>query len=353
MFGEDAAEQRPADRGDRPHRGDVDHVAGPILRRHDVADVRLDEADETAALGELLNLRLPLMNLTLLMCLLYAWWILAKQVAQAFQAWGTYIAVDLGWAAMLLALTLVLTLLGRTDLTSICAIFLTTYFLSGLAAAPFARRSSGTGPPLPFVRPILQHGGFLLLNGIISAAAYGIDRILLQRLLGPQEVGLYQAHLLTIYGLVSSLMTLVLTYAFPLFCRDDSNAMRRTLRRISWLQYPFTLLASALVGFTGLWLYGYPISAPLFICLCLFGAIQFHAQIKAWYISSKGAAATGRVLGSQVLFLGVTVLLLWGLVGRFGIVAGGLSQLISSLIALVYLTRIEATLAVREGSTPA
>jgi teichuronic acid exporter len=301
-------------------------------------------------LGDLLNLKLALMNLTVLMSLLYAWWLLAKQVAQAFQAWGTYIAVDLGWAIILLVLAAVLMVLGRAELTAICTAFLAAYFLAGLLAGKWVRRSIGTGPALAFVRPILQHGGFLLLNGIIGAAAYSIDRLLLQRLLGPQEVGLYQAHFLAIFGLVSSLMTLVLTYAFPLFCRDDHSGMHQTLKRFARLQYPFTLTLSALVGIAGLWLYGYPISTPLFICFCLFGGIQFHTQIKAWYIASKGPAATRRVLGSQVLFLGVAVLLLMAMVERLGMVAGGLSLLIASLIALFYLSWIEKKLSAQEAA---
>jgi len=296
-------------------------------------------------LGAWLNLQRPLMNLTLLMSLLYAGWILAKQIAQAFQSWGTYIVVDLGWAAILLLLVVVLIRLGRSEVTTIGAAFLAAYFLSSLAIVKWVRRSIGTGPARAFARPILQHGGFLLLNGVVGITSYSIDRVLLQRFLGPQEVGLYQAHFISIYGLVISLMTLVLTYAFPLFCRDDRNAMGQNLKRIGWLQYPFTLVLSALMGLAGLYLYDYPISAPLFICLCLFGGIQFHGQIKAWYLSSKGTAATRRVLGSQVLFLGVAVVLLIGLVGRLGMLAGGVSLLAASVAALVYLNHIEKDLA--------
>ncbi len=292
-------------------------------------------------LGEWLNIQRPLMNLTLVMSLLYAWWILAKQVAQAFQAWGSYIAADLGWALLLLGLAALLMALGQMTLTTACAAFWTAYFFSGLALAKWARKVIGTGPAVAFARPILQHGGILLLNGIIGTAAYSVDRLLLQRFLGPQEVGLYQAHLLATFGLVSSLMNLILTYAFPLFCRDDHNAMHQSLKRISWLQYPFTILLSAVVGMAGLYLYGYPVSPLLFICFCLFSGLQFHSQIKAWYISSKGAAATRRVLGSQLLFLGMVIVLLTGLTKHLGIQAGGVSLVASSLISLLYLSRIE------------
>lgn len=292
-------------------------------------------------LGVWLGLQRPLMNLTLLMSLVYAGWLLAKQIAQAFQAWGVYIAVDLGWAALLLALVGCLTALDHTEPTTIGAAFLAAYLLSSLVIGRWLRRSLGSGPALAFARPILQHGGFLLLNGIVGISAYSIDRVLLQRYLGPQEVGVYQAHFLAVYGLVSSLMTLVLTYAFPIFCRDEGYALRQSLRRFSRLQYPFTLALCTLVGLAALWLYDYPVSAPLFICFCLFGSIQFHGQIKAWYISSKGPDTTRRVLGSQVLFLAVNVLLLVGLVGRLGMVSGGISLLAGALAALFYLNRLE------------
>jgi O-antigen/teichoic acid export membrane protein len=286
-----------------------------------------------------------LMNLALPMTLLYAWWLLAKQIAQAFQAWGTYIAIDLGWATILLGTTTLLISSGHTELLPICTAFLSAYFLSGLAAGKWVLRSLGTGPALAFARPIIQHGGFLLLNGMIGVAAYSIDRILLQRFLGAREVGLYQAHFLATYGLIGAMMTMVLTYAFPLFCRDDSNLLRQTLRRFTRLQYAFTLPASAAVGTAALWLYGYPVSWPLFACLCLFGSIQFHGQVKAWYIASKGTDATRQVLGSQVLFLAINIMLLCGLARRLGIVAGGISLLVAALAALFYLIRTENRLA--------
>jgi O-antigen/teichoic acid export membrane protein len=295
-------------------------------------------------MGAWLHIDRRLMDLTLLMSLFYAWWSLAKQIAQALQAWRTYVAVDLGWAVIALGLVILLVVVGRTELAAICAVFWIGYFCSGMAAAKFVVKSFGTGSALTFAGPILQHGGLMLLNGLTGVAAYSIDRILLQYFLGAREVGLYQAHFLATYGLVGSLMTLMLTYAFPLFCRDDRNLLRQTLRRITRLQYAFTLAASAVVGIVALWLYGYPVSLPLFACLCLFGSIQFHGQVKAWYIASKGAAATRQVLGSQVIFLLVNIALLSGLARRLGITAGGISLLVAALAALFYLIRTERRL---------
>ncbi|MFZ1985258.1 MAG: oligosaccharide flippase family protein [Desulfatitalea sp.] len=299
-------------------------------------------------IGTWLHIDRRLMDLTLMMSLFYAWWSLAKQIAQALQDWRTYVAADLGWAIIVLGLFTLLVGIGRAELAAICFVFWAAYFCAGLAAGKFVVKSFGTGSALTFAGPMLQHGGLMLLNGLIGVAAYSVDRILLQYFLGAQEVGLYQAHFLATYGLVGSLMTLVLTYAFPLFCRDDRNLLPQTLRRFTRLQYAFTLAPSAVVGTAALWLYGYPMSLPLFACLCLFGSIQFHGQIKAWYIASKGAAATRRVLGSQVIFLFVNIVLLFGLARRLGIVAGGISLLVAALAALLFLIRTEKKLARHE-----
>jgi O-antigen/teichoic acid export membrane protein len=177
----------------------------------------------------------------------------------------------------------------------------------------------------------------MLLSGLVTVSTYSMDRIIIQKSLGPESVGLYQAHFLATFGVVSALMTILITYLFPLFCRDDNGHLHRNLGRLSLLQYPVTILLSAAVGRGVLWLYGYPLCLPLLVCLTLFGAVQFHVQMKAWYLSSKGANTALIALGSQLTFLILNAMILVVLVDRLGIISGGIALLAAALGSLLYL----------------
>jgi O-antigen/teichoic acid export membrane protein len=136
-------------------------------------------------------------------------------------------------------------------------------------------------------------------------------------------------------------MTIIITYAFPLFCRDDSRQLQGQLKRISIIQYPITLLISLGLGAVVLWLYQYPVSLALYLCLSLFCAVQFHSQIKAWYFAGQGTDATRRLLGAQILSLCVNVAVLLILVPHVGVLSGGIALLAAGCAMLGYLYHLE------------
>ena len=177
----------------------------------------------------------------------------------------------------------------------------------------------------------------MLLSGLVTVSTYSLDRIIIHKTLGPESVGLYQAHFLATFGIISAMMTILLAYLFPLFCRDESDGLRRSVGRFSLLQYPATMALSAVAGRGVLWLYGYPLSLPLFVCLTVFGAVQFHVQMKAWYLSSQGADAALVALGSQLTFLVLNAITLVALVGRWGIISGGIALLAAAFGSLLFL----------------
>jgi len=284
-----------------------------------------------------LSLDLRLVHWTIATTLLYAWWVLARQIAQAFQAWRTYLAVEMILSVSLLVVVLVLVWGDRAGLFPVLTAFWAAYALAGLGAAGFMARAVRLGAVLTHIKPILRHGGFMLLTGLVTLSTYSLDRIILHKRLGPESVGLYQAHFMATFGIVSALLAIVLTYLFPLFCRDGSGGWRRSVERLSLLQYPVTVALSLIVGRFAMWLYDYPLSVPLFVCLALFSAVQFHVQVKAWYLSSKGADAALVALGSQLTFLALNAMILLFLVGRLGIVSGGVALLAAALGSLVYL----------------
>lgn len=295
----------------------------------------------SAPLARRLNLSLPIMHMAIALSLGYAWWSLSKQIAQAFQKWSIYVMIELIWAGLVLMAVIIALMVGRHSVQFICWAFLVGYLVAGFGAARFVFQAAGHRISMYFLRRIVSHGGFLLLNALIGMATFNIDRLLIHHTLGAEQVGIYQAHFMATFGLISSLMTIIITYAFPLFCRDDSRQLQGQLKRISIIQYPITLLISLGLGAVVLWLYQYPVSLALYLCLSLFCAVQFHSQIKAWYFAGQGTDATRRLLGAQILSLCVNVAVLLILVPHVGVLSGGIALLAAGCAMLGYLYHLE------------
>ena len=293
-------------------------------------------------LAKLLGVTVPLMQLSLVMTFFYAWWILAKQIAQGFQDWYTYVVIENIWAVVVLAGILGLILLAQFNLVTVSEVFFAGYFLSGIGLFGIVWRSLFAKVNLHYIQDILSHGWFLLLNGLVGVATFSIDRILINKNLGVEEVGIYQAHFLSTYGIVSAFMTILLTYIFPAFCRN--NDMHVIIGKIIKIQYPATIIISIVTGSLVLWMYSFPVSFTLFGSLCLFNAVQFHVQLKSWYLASKGINESKRTLLSQLVFLSTNVFVLLILIQYISIIAGGISLLIAACSSLFYLSKSEITI---------
>ncbi|WP_339138268.1 MAG: oligosaccharide flippase family protein [Candidatus Electrothrix sp. GW3-4] len=291
----------------------------------------------------LFNVTPQLMSLTLIMTIFYSWWILTKHIVQGREDWSAYVLIENIWA--LIVLFGVLGLFWGwylADLVAVSYIFFLGYFFAGFCFSKKFFLALFEKIRLEYIRNILYQGYFLLLNGLVGMATFSIDRILINRTLGAEEVGVYQAHFLSTYGIISAFMTIILTYVFPIFCR--SNNISELLGKFILFQYPITIFVSVTVGGFVLWMYSYPMSLGLFSSLCLFNAVQFHVQLKTYYLASKGANESKITFRSQLFFLVCNVLILVSLVQQLSILAGGISLLLAACASLAYLIKSEARL---------
>lgn len=286
-------------------------------------------------LATLFNITPELMQLSLAMTFFYAWWILTKQIAQGFQRWHIYIFIENIWAIIVLLGVILLILQEQLTVATVSCVLFTGYFFSGLIFGKAVCKSIFSKINNYYSYDILSHGWFLLLNGLVGTAAFSIDRILINKNLGIKDVGVYQAHFLSTYGIASAFMTIFFTYIFPVFCKNTNIV--NFLKKINMFQYPVTIIMSAIVGGLSLWLYSFPVSIFLFLTLCLFNAVQFNVQLKTWYLVSKGANESKVALYAQMIFLSVNIIVLFILVKHIGIAAGGVSLLIAAMLSLAYL----------------
>lgn len=291
-------------------------------------------------LAALLDIDSRSMQLSLITTIFYAWWIVTKQIAQGSQAWPAYLLIQNIWAGFVLAGVIGLILSSTATVVTVCCVFFIGYFISGLIVLKNILAALHAGTTRKYVHEILSHGKFLLLNGLIGLATLNIDRILIHKYLGAEEVGIYQAHVLSTCGIFSAFMTILITYIFPVFCRYDN--MQIILGKINRAQYPGTILCSLLIGGLVIRIYGFSVSPLLFSCLCLFNALQFHVQLKTWYLASRGVNETKTTLRAHLIFLGIHVVMLKTLVQHIGIIAGGVSLLMAAGASLGYLIKKSA-----------
>lgn len=271
------------------------------------------------------------------MTVLYAWWTLTKQVAQGFQDWHVYVIIENTWAVLVALGVITLVVWSKCNLATVSGAFFVGYFLSGLVLFKKIWQSFFVRIRKEYIKDIFSHGWFLLLNGLVGVTTFSIDRVLLNRSLGAEDVGIYQAHFLSTYGIISAFMTILLTYIFPIFCRNDN--MQVVLNKINKIQYPVTVLTSVIIGGLVLRMYSYPVSLALFGSLCLFNAVHFHVQLKIWYLASRGVSESKITFQSQLLFLIINVVMLVILVQYIGVIAGGISLLAASCASLAYLIK--------------
>jgi O-antigen/teichoic acid export membrane protein len=282
-----------------------------------------------------------------------AWWFLCKQIAQAFQAWRQYIAIENIWAITVLLLIMLLAFLTDVRDQRLVWAFVIGYLVSTYPALSRAYRSVCVATASKFVRAITLRGAMLLSNGVLGLLAFSIDRIFINRVLGATDVGHYQAHFLATFGIISTLTTIFLTYVFPLFCQTDNTSLRPLLNHVARLAYPIIFVLSLLVGLLVMALYQYPLVLELLVTLSLFCTVQFHVQLKNWQMASKGIATTGMLVLSQVIFLLVNVLVLLFLLDKVEILAGGVALLLASMCSIAFLMVVESRMVKAENETVA
>ena len=189
------------------------------------------------------------------------------------------------------------------------------------------------------LKAISGHGLLLLVNSMVGLLAIAMDRVIINQALGVSEVGIYQAHFLATYGIVSTLIAILINYLFPIFASDHGGGISTYINRIILYAYPLISVMTFFIGWIVVNLYGYPLSWPLLILLSAYSAFFFHGQVICWQLASKGIETTRFILIIQSISLAVNIFVLYATRGRFGIISGGLALLISSMIYAVLISR--------------
>ncbi|WP_276570162.1 oligosaccharide flippase family protein [Thiocystis violacea] len=290
-------------------------------------------------LTQKMDLTREILLLSVLLASMNAWWTLAKHIFQANQDWQTYSLVEFTWA-MLLFCGIGIIATHAFSLQETISVFLFAYLVAGSIAARSIAKSIFASLRKDYVLEIVRHGSLLLSNAAISGLAFGLDRLLINHYLEASEVGIYQAHFLATYGTIATFSAMILNYLFPFFSQPVSeNNTDALINRWMYYVYPLVFITSFISGWVMMTLFGYPISWPLLFLLSLFNPINFHGQVLAWKLAGAGVSTSKRIAFAQIVFLISSIVILLLSISSLGILAGGLSLLIASIITLVVLSQ--------------
>lgn len=298
-------------------------------------------------LSQLLEVPHYSVRYAILLAIGYSIWLMAKQIFQAEQNWKPYVSIELAWATLIVLMLIVMQWQGWTTIKTVVLIFFFAYLIAGLAVVPRCLKATFSDWPKQALSRITRHGYLLLLNALVATLAFGLDRIIIHKSLGASEVGIYQAHFLATYGVISTFTAMLINYLLPLFSQDVNNQWKDRINRFIYWSYPIVFLFSLLSGWVIVSLFAYPISWPLIVVFSLFNATQFHGQIIGWKLVSQGSKGTRSVLYAQIVFLLVNLAILIGTIQPLKALSGGLALFGGAVVYLYtihYLsTRASAT----------
>ncbi|QTA81898.1 Putative polysaccharide biosynthesis protein [Desulfonema limicola] len=288
-------------------------------------------------LRELFAVDKTMMTLTILITVTSAWYSLSKLISQGFQDWRNYVFIENAWAFIILGLVIVFFLCSMKTYYHVIWIFAFAYTASSFFSFYYFYNAVRQGCiKKDTVSDVLKRGTLLMSTGLLSMTAFSLDRIIINRFLDSTEVGIYQAHFFATYGVISTLTSIFFNYVFPLLCRSDSEKKDKLINLVFKVSYPFLIIISVSAGGLIMFMFNYRFSPWLFITLSLFNAVQFHVQLKAWILASKSIYSTRLVLGGQIVFFIVNIIVLTAFISSLGILAGGIALLAAALGSLLY-----------------
>lgn len=265
-------------------------------------------------------------------------------VTSGQQAAGRFL--ERGWAELIFALLMALgfgigfVMLGRTH-TSLLIGYCLAYLLSSVVwlafALPYFRQ--GLRDPV-LTREMLSYGFYGFACGIGFFFTSNFQRFVLNSVLSTSDAGVYQAYTIGTVGMAYYAGTMISTVLFP---KASASTNRQRLwdilvRSWLWLIIPVTavfVLGQALL----LVIMGprYPFSLPLLLLFALCSTVIVILSCMAQLISAQGIKGARLGLVNSMLTGGLTVVLSYLCIPKFGLNGAALALLISHVFTMVFV----------------
>lgn len=226
-------------------------------------------------------------------------WLAARSACLGVQAWRRMVAIDLGWALLILVLPAAARVLGAID-GNVIAVFAVAYVLASAPAVPLWRRKP-EHPVVPQVQPLWQFGKYLAAAAAMNSLLLYGDRLIVNHGAGLRALGVYQAYALSTMTAAVVASALVNRFLFPFLNVGDRNTFRKLFRQtLPWVAavfLPLVTIAGALV----VTLLHYPLRPAVLGVAALAGLALCAMTFLTSLVSTEGVRGPRAVLGLQTL----------------------------------------------------
>jgi O-antigen/teichoic acid export membrane protein len=269
----------------------------------------------------------------------YAFWILAKNMAQGLREMKKVGAIEFSRSFFTFIFFLLLTSFSKEFLKIGIFALLVAYLASTIFIVPEIKRYVNLKIDYQVARTLGKYGIFALVGSIATQVLVFIDRIFLKVYLDAEQVGIYQAYIFATLGILGFFTLVFLTVYFPeASFRDKMVVWKRTKKVFGRL--PILFVAIYVGGYTIIrYGYSYPINLSYLFLLSLLSMIitvnsTYYYFLNA--ISIEGAKKTmfSRVLASIFVILGDIIL-----IPRIQIAGAILAMMSAYLVSTYYLEK--------------
>lgn len=189
-------------------------------------------------------------------------------------------------------------------------------------------------------RMLIKYGFFSMLLSLGGTVLGNIDKILINKFLGQESVGIFQAYSIGSIVAVNILTSIFITVFFPAASRySDKFSILKRLDRLCIIAGLLIVVSIPFLEYVVLKLFGssYYISLPLMIAFSIASALYFVDLSYIWLFSSIGQVQMKKSAYSFILATMISIVLNILLIPRFELMGSVISYIIASLIPLTYV----------------
>jgi len=183
---------------------------------------------------------------------------------------------------------------------------------------------------------LTRYSFYAAIGGISSIILTNAGKLFINNYMSADQVGIYQAYIFATVGILSFLISPFITVFFPMSSKSDKKLvwakMKKGLFALPVL-IPFIFIFAYFLIRYG---YQYPVSYELLLLFTFMSIVYIPGiSILGWFLSSFGK--TGAKLESYALILNtpIFVMLLYGLVPRYGLIGVVIPIIITSTFIML------------------
>lgn len=163
-----------------------------------------------------------------------------------------------------------------------------------------------------YTRKIISYGSYAILGSLFGIMTTSFDKILINKYIGPEQLGIYSAYMTASFLLVTQIIALFVNVFFPYMASiKNSDLILKKINRLAMIFFIPAMFGLAFIIVTAIMLFGknYSLDWVLVLEFSLLGIMTMYFTALWWLIASKGkkgirfTSVNGIISGSFFLLL--------------------------------------------------